>query len=381
LPRLLRRRPHDREVGRGRPRQGPERLTGGRARPGCPSRRERETPALGAVRLAADGYGGLSITATTFDGTITTWLEAAAEGEVAVPLERLAALVRHFPADAEIAITADYRAATVTSGKARFKLPVLRIADLLERHALGEQTGCVELDAKIARDLFARPAFAASTEASRFYLKGICLHNAGDDLVAVTTDGFRLCRVTAPATTTLSLDRSLIIPNEMVKTIDRLLANTSGNVTLRRSERLFVVEGAGFALTTTRIDAIYPDYKRLIPCEGPNVVTVSRGVLSECLARFAAVAGPEIRTPIVSLRWNAEGLHVSADRSEDSLAADIEGEGETAVQIRYLAELIGALRGDNIRISVAEPGSMILVTGPEDENFFAGQMPIRPWSS
>ena len=102
-----------------------------------------------------------------FDGTITTWLEAEAEGEVAVPLERLAALVRHFPADAEIAITADDRAATVTSGKSRFKLPVFPIADLLERHVLGEETGRVELDAKIARDLFARPAFAASTEESR----------------------------------------------------------------------------------------------------------------------------------------------------------------------------------------------------------------------
>ena len=47
------------------------------------------------------------------------------------------------------------------------------------------------------------------------------------------------------------MDRSLIIPNEMVKTINRLLGNASGNVTLRRSERLFSVEGAGFALVTT----------------------------------------------------------------------------------------------------------------------------------
>jgi len=48
---------------------------------------------------------------------------------------------------------------------------------------------------------------------------------------------------------------------------------------------------------------------------------------------------------------------------------------------RYLAELIAALRGDTIRLGVAEPGSMILVTDPEDGNFFAGQMPIRPRSS
>ena len=223
------------------------------------------------------------------------------------------------------------------------------IADLLEPHILGEETGRVELDAKIVRDLFARPAFAAADEVSRPYLRGIFLHNAGDNLVAVAADGFRFCRVTTPATTALSTDRSLIIPNEMVKTINRLLGNTSGKVTLRRSERLFSVEGAEFALITTRIDATYPEYERLIACEGKNVVTVSRGGLSECLARFAAVAGPEIRTPVVSLRWDAGGLHLRADGSEDCLAADIESEGTTAVQLRYLAELIDALRGDSVR--------------------------------
>ena len=129
----------------------------------CPAA-NGETPALGAVRLAADGDGGLSITATTFDGTITTWLEAEAEGEVAVPLERLAALVRHFPADAEIAIVADDRAATVTADRSKFKLPVFPIAVLLRPHILGEETGRVELDAGIARGLFSRPAFAAADE-------------------------------------------------------------------------------------------------------------------------------------------------------------------------------------------------------------------------
>ena len=98
--------------------------------------RERQTqriPALGAVRLAADG-DGLRVSATSFDGTITTWLvEAVAEGEVAVPAERLADLARHFPADAEIAILADDRAATVTSGRSRFKLPLFPTPDLPER--------------------------------------------------------------------------------------------------------------------------------------------------------------------------------------------------------------------------------------------------------
>ena len=88
--------------------------------------------------------------------------------------------MRHFPADAEIALAADDRAATITSGRSQFKLPVFPIADLLEPRILGQETGRVELDAKIARDLFMRPAFAAADDASRPYLRGIFLHNTGD---------------------------------------------------------------------------------------------------------------------------------------------------------------------------------------------------------
>ncbi len=337
----------------------------------------RRFPVLGAVHLAANG-DGLSVTATTLDATIATHVEADAEGAVAVPLERLMALARHFPADAELAVTADDHAATIACDNSRFKLPVLPIADLPARHILDEETGRVALDSKIARDLFVRPAFAASSETTRLYLNGIFLHNVGDDLAAVTTDGHRLCRVLAPATTRLSTDRTLIVASVIAKTIDRLLGNATGIVTLARSERLFAIEGTGFVLVTKRIDQTYPDYERLIQAEASNVVTVSRTGLCESLARFAAVADPQAKPHIVKLHWDAEGLHLSAaDGNEDRLAADVDGEAETLVSVRYLTELLAALRGDSVRIGVGGAGSMILVTDPDDETIAVVQMPRR----
>src|SRR4029079_10868640 len=80
-------------------------------------RQTQRIPALGAVRLAGSS-DGLSVTATSFDATITTWLvRVESEGEVAVGRDRLAALALHLPAGAEIAIGADDRVATVTSGR------------------------------------------------------------------------------------------------------------------------------------------------------------------------------------------------------------------------------------------------------------------------
>jgi len=335
----------------------------------------KRVPILTAVKLAADG-DGLSVTSTSFDATIVTTVEATGEGEVAVPFERLAALAGHFPADAELTIGCDGIIATVASGRSRFKLPVFPLSDMLERHILGEETGCVELDAKAARELFARPAFAAADDASpRHYLRGVFLHSAGDDLVAVATDTHRLARVTTPAATTLSADRTLIVPNEMVKAVSRLIGKATGPVTLRRSERLFSVESTEFALVARMVDATFPDYERLTSITAPNVATVSRASLRESLARFAAVADREARRHAVRLRWNGNGLQLSApDGSADLLAAEVEGKAEAAAQVKYLTELIGALRGNSVRLSTGGSGDTILVSDPDDQTFTALQM-------
>ena len=87
---------------------------------------------------------------------------------------------------------------------------------------------------------------------------GIFLHSVGDDLVGCHRRVSALCRVATPATTTLSTDRTLIVPNEMVKAVNRLIGRATGSVTLRRSERLFAIEGAGSSLVTKRIEADFP---------------------------------------------------------------------------------------------------------------------------
>jgi DNA polymerase-3 subunit beta len=334
----------------------------------------RRTPALGAVRLAGDD-NGLHVSITGINGTIATAVKAEAEGEMALPLQRLADLVSAFPAGAELTIAGGDNAATVSFGKSRFRLPLFPLPDLPARYVLEDETGRVSLDAKIARDLFSRPAFAVSTETTRFNLNGVFLHNAGSDLVAVATDGHRLARATAAASSTLSTDRALIVPRAALRPINRLLGKAFGNVVLRRSERLFSVEGARFAIVTKRIDSTFPNYERVIPREHPNTVTTSRAALSESIARFAAVA--DIETHAVSLRWNANGLTLSApDGSADCLAGDFEGEAETTIQTRYLAELLEALHGDAITIAAGRPGGPITIT--DDNNFLALQMPIWP---
>ena len=66
--------------------------------------------------------------------------------------------------------------------------------------------------------------FAASTEATRFYLNGVCLHDEGAQLVAVATDGHRLAKCRIPAAP-FSQDLSCIVPLATIGPLIKLLAS------------------------------------------------------------------------------------------------------------------------------------------------------------
>jgi DNA polymerase-3 subunit beta len=211
---------------------------------------------------------------------------------------------------------------------------------------------------------------------SRNYLTGICLHDLGSSLAAVAADGIRLCRTITKAGP-FSPDRSLIVPGAAAKTIIRLLTGIEDTVVLRRSATLFQVEAPSFSFVTRIIDGIFPSYTQMFPAASSHVVTVDRNALLESIARFKAVADPLARSPSVSLSWDADGLHLISDgNSADSIPAEVEGEGSTKIQIRYLAELLAQLAGGSVTLAANDPRSEIVVTSPGDDDFVAVQMPL-----
>src|SRR3954454_9675635 len=90
---------------------------------------KRRVAALRTIRLTAKG-DHLLINATTFGGSITIRVEAGAEGELALPLDQLAALVQHFPVDENIVLAADDQVLAVSATNSRFSLLVIDIPDL-----------------------------------------------------------------------------------------------------------------------------------------------------------------------------------------------------------------------------------------------------------
>ena len=341
---------------------------------------------LEAVRLAA-ADDELTIAADVLDFAITLTVPAVVEspGEVAVSASRLSALAAGFLPEATIEIQSDGTVCRVGSDRSRFKLPTIALEDLPAMLKLTEETGNVALAREEAATLLVRPAFAVSTEKTRYYLGGILLHDHEEALTAVATDGRRLVRIRVPGATGLSSDFRLIVPNAALKIIAKLLGDKSvERVTLRRSKTLLSVEGVGFVFVSKLIDADFPNYTRIVPKPSSNTVTVDRIELLRALDRVAAVAEPA-RFHVVGLTWTEDEpvlrlCLTNSDGADDVVEAEVSGHGRTAAQINLLTEMLDGLGGQRVCIASNDEMSPILLSDIDRSDFLGLQMPYQ-WSA
>jgi DNA polymerase-3 subunit beta len=289
-------------------------------------------------------------------------------GSVAVS-DRLAALVSGFSPKADIIITVEGDAATVACGRARYRLPVVPGPHSVVC-GLADETAHVEMSGGDLLSLL-EVLPAAGTEASRFYLSGIFLHNVDDRLVACATDGVKLLRANIVAGT-LSKDDRLIVPARAAQATARLVEQTHADVvTLRRSRSTFCVTAPRFELITALIDAAFPDYGRVIPPASGNVVSCVRAELYEALRRLEAVAtGTE--AALVALSWIDGGpLQLFLPRqpldATDVISAEARGSSQVALSLPQLRAMVDTFSSDRLVIGSAGDAAPITMRGKGDQ--------------
>jgi DNA polymerase-3 subunit beta len=300
-------------------------------------------------------------------------VRVSADARVDVPgsvtvSDRLAALVSGFDPKADINISAEGDAATISCGRGRYRLPVVPGPRSVVRGLSGEITSVEVSGEDLLALLEVLPA--AGTEAMRFYLAGIYLHNIDDRLVAVATDGVKLLRASVVAGM-LSTDEHLIVPAKVAHAAGKLVEQTKTEVvTLRRSSGMFCVTAPGFELAASLIDSKFPAYQRVIPPASSNSARCVRSELHEALLRLEAVAaGTE--APLVALSWADGGpLQLYLPRqpldAADAISAEARGSAQVALSLSQLRVMVANFDDDRLQIESADANTPITMRGERD---------------
>jgi DNA polymerase-3 subunit beta len=344
--------------------------------------RRNTIPILSNVLIEAREDGSIRLMATDLDLQVDESVPAnvGQPGATTVSAHTLFDIVRKLPEGSQVELNAAEGKMQLSAGRARFNLSTLPRDDF-PVIAEGELPTRFELPAATLRQIIDKTRFAISTEETRYYLMGIFLHVADDQLKAAATDGHRLARVTVPKPDGADEMPDVIIPRKCVAELRKLLDELEGTVEVSMSGTKIRFGLGSAVLTSKLIDGTFPDYNRVIPTANDKLLKLDPKTFAQGVDRVSTIASEKTRAVKINVDRDKVTLSVTSPESgtaTEELAADYGSEGiEIGFNARYLLDILGEIEGDSVEVHLADAAAPTLLRENDKSPALYVLMPMR----
>lgn len=346
--------------------------------------RRQTLPILANVLLVLNG-SRLSITGTDLEveliGHIDLETVPESQGEVTVPARKLVDICKSLPDGSQLELTLDDQRLIIRSGRSRFTLSTLPASDF---PSVQDSPGSVELQLKQAdlKRLIDRTGFAMAQQDVRYYLNGMLWEVKTGSLRAVATDGHRLAMCTLARDIQAANDGlQVILPRKGVIELSRLLNDEDGSVNIVIGSNHFRANTGAFQFTSKLVDGKFPDYERVLPRVTTKTVYGDREELKHAFSRTSILSNEKYRG--VRLNLGAGSLRIVAnnpeqEEAEEEVSVDYQGEIlEIGFNVSYLLDVLTVLSDRNVKLSLADANSSVLLEEAETGDSVYVVMPMR----
>jgi DNA polymerase-3 subunit beta len=344
--------------------------------------RRNTIPILSNVLIEAREDNSIRLMATDLDLQVDESVPANVDqpGATTVPAHTLFDIVRKLPEGSQVEIHVAEGKMNLSAGRSRFHLSTLPRDDF-PVISEGELPTSFELPAATLRQIIDKTRFAISSEETRYYLMGIFLHVADDQLKAAATDGHRLARVVLPKPDGADGMPDVIIPRKCVAELRKLLEEVEGTVEVSLSATK-VRFGLGSAVLTSKlIDGTFPDYNRVIPTANDKLLKLDPKTFASGVDRVSTIASEKTRAVKMSVDRDKVTLSVSSPESgtaTEELPADYGSDTiEIGFNAKYLLDILGEIEGDTVEVHLADAAAPTLLRENDKSNALYVLMPMR----
>jgi DNA polymerase-3 subunit beta len=344
--------------------------------------RRNTIPILSNVLIEAREDGSIRLMATDLDLQVDESVPAQVSqaGATTVSAHTFFDIVRKLPEGSQVEISAAEGKMQLSAGRARFNLSTLPRDDF-PVIAEGDLPTKFELPAATLRQIIDKTRFAISTEETRYYLMGIFLHLADDQLKAAATDGHRLARVTVPKPDGADGMPDVIVPRKCVAELRKLLEELEGTVEVSMSPTKIRFGLGSAVLTSKLIDGTFPDYNRVIPTGNDKLLKLDPKSFAQGVDRVSTIASEKTRAVKMNVDRDKVTLSVTSPESgtaTEEIAADYGSEGiEIGFNARYLLDILGEIDGDTVEVHLADAAAPTLLRENDKSPALYVLMPMR----
>ena len=333
-------------------------------------------PILANVSIRADDRF-VDVSGTNMDVQAQCWASdchVMAHGATSVGAHALRAVLKTLDADMDVRVLASepHNKLVLTGENLDVSMPTLPVHDVPVMRVTGKREARAVLSLDELRELYDRVSHAISTEATRYYLNGVCFETRGDELRFIATDGHRLSIAALNISERAGRGREgkfpcAIFPREALCGIRKLInGKQQGEIEIDYHDDLkFVVRFNHTSIISKAIDGTFPAYDRVTPTTFTHFVTVPRARLVTAIKRASAIAdtGKAVALEAGKGELSVRCRDIEGGEVRERMPASVTG-GPTEIGFNssYLLAALDRLRGADVRLEINDeksPGKLV----------------------
>lgn len=221
--------------------------------------------------------------------------------------------------------------------------------------------------------------FSASSDDTRPVLTGINFYHQGEELLLVSTDGFRLSVIKDKK---IGEFPSMIVPADFLNEVLRYMKESKKVAfNYAADEKMVSFEVDHHSFYSRLIEGDYPPFDRVIPSEVKGTVIADRVELQRNIKliavfarEFSNVAVCEVSKEGLTIRPKKEG------NAENTAFMEVEYDGEPmtiAFNFKFVLDVLSQLSSKNVKIELLRPDAPAVFKSESNSGFMHVIMPIR----
>ena len=351
--------------------------------------RRQTLPVLANILVdASDGMITLTATDLEVEIIVKEKCKVKEDGQITIPARKWLDICRNLDEKAVIKVSLKQgdkdnpnSRAVLQAGKSRFTLATLPASEFPLLDEVKGQTKFAVAQGDL-KTLFDATHFSMAQQDVRYYLNGLMMEMSAKLLRCVATDGHRLALKDLETKINIKEEsRQVIIPRKGVQELMRLLSDSDDDISVTVDSNHIRIEMGDITFTTKLIDGRFPDYRRVLPEGGKNILSANKESLRQIIVRVSILSNEKYRG--IRLILKASHLKIVAhnpdqEEAEDELEVEYSGEDfEIGFNATYLMEAINAVVSEQVKIELTDPNSSCLIKASSDESAKYVVMPMR----
>jgi len=343
-------------------------------------------PVLANVLIETVDDSHIKLTATDFDLSITTLIDATIEaaGKFTLPAKKLGEIISRLN-DELIKVELNGTTATITSNKSKFDIIGISANEFPQVEEDIAENDCMEIETEPFTKAIKQVVSAAAGYETNNLLSGVVCQVNKNILEMAATDGNRLARVREVVKNSSTDEENpfeMLISSKVLSELSKISALVESDIIkICKEQKKIIITIDKTKIITRLMQGQFPKYNQLIPQTFPKEAVLKKSDLISALERVAVMVNE--KNSIVKFEFADNTLKLTGDspdagNSEDEIDAQYTAEPlAIAFNYKFILEFLKIVEADDIKINLNSSLSATVFAPCSEEDYIYLVMPVQ----